>query len=150
MVVIWLTWYILASRTFKWNQGNIGRNNNRCQASLSKLMRSGKLQYSSSINVNDSGHKANLITYMDAGNHWLMESREQLTSRLQENGPCLLGFGDAAALKRYGSTCNNIWNRSINALQVAMEGYQVAKIEDVCSFTSHFYNGYWMLWRDYG
>lgn len=109
---------------------------------LYQLMRSGKLRIPA-INVNDSVTKSKFDNLYGCRESLIDGIKRATDVMIAGKTALVAGFGDvgkgcAAALKGMGARVIISEIDPINALQAAMEGYQVAKIEDVCSFTRIF------------
>ena len=109
---------------------------------LYQLMRSGKLRVPA-INVNDSVTKSKFDNLYGCRESLIDGIKRATDVMIAGKTALVAGFGDvgkgcAAALKGMGARVIIAEIDPINALQAAMDGFQVAKIEDVCSFTRIF------------
>jgi len=104
---------------------------------LYQLMRSGKLRIPS-INVNDSVTKSKFDNLYGCRESLIDGIKRATDLMIAGKTAVVAGYGDvgkgcAAALKGMGARVIIAEIDPINALQAAMEGFQVSKIEDVCA-----------------
>lgn len=103
---------------------------------LYQLMRSGKLRIPS-INVNDSVTKSKFDNLYGCRESLIDGIKRATDVMIAGKTAVVAGYGDvgkgcAAALRGMGARVVIAEIDPINALQAAMEGFQVSKIEDVC------------------
>ena len=106
------------------------------------MHKEGKLAFPA-INVNDSVTKSKFDNLYGCRESLIDGIKRATDVMIAGKTALVAGYGDvgkgcAAALKGMGARVIISEIDPINALQAAMEGYQVAKIEDVCSFTRIF------------
>ena len=104
---------------------------------LYQLMRSGKLRIPS-INVNDSVTKSKFDNLYGCRESLIDGIKRATDVMIAGKTAVVAGYGDvgkgcAAALRGMGARVIIAEIEPINALQAAMEGFQVSKIEDVCA-----------------
>ena len=106
---------------------------------LYQLMRSGKLRVPS-INVNDSVTKSKFDNLYGCRESLIDGIKRATDVMIAGKTAVVAGYGDvgkgcASALKGMGARVIIAEVDPINALQAAMEGFQVSKIEDVCAYS---------------
>lgn len=104
---------------------------------LYQLMRSGKLKVTA-INVNDSVTKSKFDNLYGCRESLLDGLKRATDVMIAGKIAVVAGYGDvgkgcAASLRGMGARVIVTEIDPINALQAAMEGFQVARLEDVCS-----------------
>ena len=109
---------------------------------LYQLMRSGKLRIPS-INVNDSVTKSKFDNLYGCRESLIDGIKRATDIMIAGKTAVVAGYGDvgkgcAAALRGMGARVIISEIDPINALQAAMEGFQVSKIENVCSISRIF------------